>query len=943
MDSIDFDSWDEKKDKTTPLTNEFDRKSFEHFNDQIEQARKICNQYVLNSEIKEEVIKKIFIDLFNAKLDRLDARIAFERNDIINNFIESAKTLQSALNCIDLNYLQKSSIGERKKDFDLLLILLYNDLSISYSGLRNSSLSRGYAEQSIELIRDNEGYSIFSKMVEPTDVNYEEISKISFISGGLFDLYTYALFCRGVAEFRSSLKDEAEKTFKQIIEFADKTHRWNSDYVSTCINLAELLIDLSRGKEAIQMLDRVNKVDSKDSRDIRLANCILQKTSALIDQSLYGEARITLDEFFKRVGSRDESFAEPFLTGQIYYGRSFLEEARNVVKNREFNLSEAERELKNALERSEKRDQKNLIQKAAKYLGEVHKETEEIDDALDYYSISISEGEIKKFEDLLNQWKIPLNRCEDIYLLNNFSEICLKKSTHEDGSFNDVTLGLCHDLSIKLRNECKEKENQLDLSEKAQRRLLEIELIRGNSKDIHPETLDDETTFSKNFDKLVVPEVVPDIGDVKNTVPVKTKKLQFCNQLLSGALFFDRMNSNENTFDDALYSRIEFGNSNHNNKNEKPHVAELVVLRRWNSFSPSLSKRYAISLGGGYLLRIRKPVNKLDIYEDPWFNVVIDPGFNFLLNFHSENFKVQDIDAVIVTHSHSDHCAELSGIMDLMHQINKRRKKKGKEENKIKKRVYLLLSKGAYKKFSPYIPDWKEQLKDVVLLEDKTTWTAKDQEFEIEAIQTAHADLGGVRAIGILVNVKQNGGIVIGFTGDTPWRKYIQEKFNNCDVLCLHTGGIKKWEIGYDENDEELSEKDRHKKIKENTRQSNHLLYFGSLDIIEKCKKPEALVIVGEFGEELKYGLRTDLVEKLIPECGKPLCIPADAGLYLKITDEKEKKIRCDFCVRFVTPDKIRIFSYGIVDSLHYICNACHLTLNESQKRTVVESALTRH
>jgi hypothetical protein len=115
------------------------------------------------------------------------------------------------------------------------------------------------------------------------------------------------------------------------------------------------------------------------------------------------------------------------------------------------------------------------------------------------------------------------------------------------------------------------------------------------------------------------------------------------------------------------------------------------------------------------------------------------------------------------------------------------------------------------------------------------------------------------------------------------------------------------------------------------------------LDIIEKCKKPEALVIVGEFGEELKYGLRTDLVEKLIPERGKPLCIPADAGLYLKITDEKEKKIRCDFCGRFVTPDKIRIFSYGIVDSLHYICNACHLTLNDSQKRTVVESTLTRH
>jgi tetratricopeptide (TPR) repeat protein len=946
MDSIDFSSWDEKEDKTNPLC-EFDRKFYDHYCEQVKCAKNICIQF--KSELKGDINTETLNDLFCAKLDRLKARRSFEPDDIRNKYIDSAYSLQKALNHISLDHFKKSSQSLRKKDLDWLLILLYNDLSICYSGLKNSSLSRGYAEQSIELIKKDEDYIDFQNKIKFSGDQLTNNQNLKFVNGKtrLYDLYTNALFCRGLAESGLSLKEEAEKTFRQIIHLGDK-HNFpkNSDYSSACFHLAVMLIDLSRGEEAIELLEKCRGLGEKD---YRWAESRLETASAQIDQSRYEEAQKTLKELINDRPNAADSNAESILDGQICCARSYLEKARNLVKNNKENKSEIESLFKKAIEKlqiacekSRKRQQKNLIQKAAKYLAEIHNEMGKMDDALNYYSISLSEDKIKNFRSLLDDksWHELINDCEDTRLLENFSKICYKKIIDTPDRDEKIS-SFCLALLKKLKKECEEKENQLDLAERAERRIEEI-----NSVDIHPETLK-EHNFSKSFNKLTHrsdPDVclkekfeslVDKIRGCEKTDDNPKKELRFCTQLLTGALIHDRLMSNEKTFDNALFGRTP-------SKIQGNGLVELIILRRWNSFSPSLSRRYAVSLGGGYLLRIRKL--KPDNTENLWFNVVIDPGYNFLLNFHSENFKVQDIDAVVVTHSHSDHCAELSGIMDLIHQINKRRNKieNESEENKVKKRIYLLLSKGVYKKFSPYIPDWKEQLKDVILLENNSTWIPPDFPFEIKAMETAHADLGGVKAIGILVTIKQDDKILIGFTGDTPWRKNIRDNFKKCDLLCLHMGGIKEWEIGYDEDNNKIPFKKCQRMIESEIKQANHLLFYGSKDIIDNCEKKNSLVLVGEFGEELKYGLRADLVEKLTPPRG-PLCIPADTGLYLIITDTKDKKIRCDFCGRFVSDKEIRVFAYGIVDSLHYICEACHHTLNESQKRTVIESALTRH
>jgi len=957
MEQIDFNSWCEKIDnaeKVTPDTmatfkNQFDKKAFEKYRTLVKDAEGRCSNFI-NDDLyktlplddsgdKTHFVKSLIHYLFKAKLNRLEARRTFTPNIERNKYIEAANRLNVALNRIPLNYLKRPLSGHRKKDYDLLIILFYNDLSICYAGFKNSSMSRGFAEESIKLLERDKDYKNFRKMIDSIETkitqnksaeqdDYKKLLNLPFVSGKSkkYDLYTFALFCKGMAEFRSFLKEEAEKTFMTIINFAEKYRcPKNSDYHSSLVHFASLLNDLSRSKEAIIVIEKLEK--KKLSKfDRRYAEGLLEKASASIDQGSYEQARETLENIsdFSKLKGDAKRYTEQILNGLIYYGRSFLEEAKNMLPvkakygDKEKFLKDAQTYLKEALDRSRHRKQKSLIQKAAKYLAEANETNTK---KTLYYSISISEGAVNSFEALLEKDIEDLDdfvrRCEDIPLLKDFSNEILEYIRNE--SPKEKAISLCNKLLDKLKEECIEKE-KLDTAEWAERRKEELVANGCNA----PEILAG-SNFEKCYDTLTGKE--------------NHEKSEF----LKAEQIKARLDANEESFDRILYKRT--------NAIMENSIVELVVLRRWNSFSPALSRKYDMSLGGGYLLRIKAPEFKTDNTDcvkgtvksvsDDWFNLVIDPGYNFLLNFHSEKFSIEDIDAVVVTHSHPDHCAELSAIMDLMGQINKRQKKQ-----KNRKKIYLLLSRGAYKKFSSYIRDWKDQLKDILLLENDTIWPKKNnKEFEIKSIKTAHADLGGERAVGLTVKTKIGKNILFGFIGDTPWRKDIRNFFETCDILCLHIGSVKNYEIGYDKNNKRFkTAKVCLKEILKETKDVNHLHFYGSCDIINKCDK-NAIVIVSEFGEELKYGLRIDLVKKL-DKLNKALCIAADTGLYFIVTRDGEKldkKIRCDFCEGFVSPKAIKIFPYGLIDSLHYICDPCSKTLNESQKRVIVDYKLTRH
>ncbi len=513
----------------------------------------------------------------------------------------------------------------------------------------------------------------------------------------------------------------------------------------------------------------------------------------------------------------------------------------------------------------------------------------------------------------MGEW---IEKCDDLIALESFTRQILKEIKDKGIGNYRILLGKIKDT---ITRECEDK---YQLS-RAERIVSKIDRILG---------IKDEIPYPRDnyFKKWTHKEGYLTKNDIRK-----------------------RLDLNEDEFDSVLFSRTEMRNKN--------HIVELIILRRWNSFSPGLYRGYTGSLGGGYVLRVNKKLmgeyyveGKEENEENEGIeNIVIDPGYNFLQNFSKECFHINDIDTIIVTHSHLDHSAELLPIMDLIFQINKRYMYNTYEEPPKQKRVNLYLSQGAYKKFFSHIEDqdWKKQLKDVIILENLNDRECKPLKYlTVSAKRTYHMDLGGVNSIGLKfkLNMKGKNDLVLGYTGDTPWDPGIKNYFKGCDILCVHIGSIKYQEIGYSdkrykpESEREIKEKE--KEFKEKYQDTNHLLYFGTEDIIRDCAKKEEnkLIIVSEWGEELKYGLRTDICKKLSQKTGIQ-CIPGDIGLYIGIDKQRTIRVRCNFCEEFVEPKEIETFSYGLEDALHYICQTCQNTLSELQKEVVIEHRITRH
>ena len=995
---------------------------------------------------KSSLERYLIYNLFYAKIKRLEARICSKKEDEEKEYKEVLHKLLSALNA--LHNLEGDDTDKR------WLILLYNDLSICYAGLENSSMSRGYAEEARGIIEKEKSYKEFEKKWSASNSkNLKDIEGLDFVSSKLYDLYTVALFNQALAERRSSLYTEAERNFKKIIEYAKRKTKdkkdnplCNFNYYSALLNLSDLYMDLSRGREAIDLLHKVSK-DKKiaKEKDIRYWKAYLYEIDALIDQSEYGEADSLLKTFKKEETgftlNEEHKVTSTGFKGLARYARCEMEKVKYTLKNNEKSeLKKAKKIIKASIKDIRKRKQTGLEMKTYKHLSEIDKLLEEDDNPLEYFIKYLSDGEIdtlKKFakNKQSDKW---IRDCDDLDFLESFSEESCKYVNRDRKHLGKSLHLIFGELITKIKRECAAK-GQLSRAERIVKQMNEV--LEGRTdviyrEDIFPEerSLDDKELTKEGIRKRL------DINE-KEFDSIFPEERSLDDKELTKEDIRKRLDINEKEFDSVLFNRSEI---------KEKRIVELIVLRRWNSFSPGLFRDSTGSLGGGYLLRIKKNSSKEKNKDESKGydveNIVIDPGYNFLRNFRSEGFYIGDIDTIIVTHSHLDHCAELLPIMDLIYQFNKRYGSTPKRRRQ-KKRVNLCLSQGAYTKFSIFTNEaWQEQLKDVIILEnlDNGNYTPFDG-LTISAIKTHHMDLGGVNAIGLKIKIyeKDNNGkdkekLCLGFTSDTPSNPDIKKSLEGCDLLCVHLGSIKYQEIGYrddrynikgylfswDEipgNDNErlikflkenleikwvktakiekiegdktlrvytkenslslrLNEEETKvnleigdskvneftvktengklniyltRKISSKTEQreefnktyatANHLFFFGTLEVIESCaNKVEPLIIVSEFGEELKYGLRTDLCKKLSKET-KFECLPSDIGLYIGIDEDGTKKVRCDFCDEFVKPDEIKTFSFGREDAIQYICQTCNNTLSELQKHAIIKHRVTRH
>lgn len=374
----------------------------------------------------------------------------------------------------------------------------------------------------------------------------------------------------------------------------------------------------------------------------------------------------------------------------------------------------------------------------------------------------------------------------------------------------------------------------------------------------------------------------------------------------------------------------------------------LTVLRKWQSFTPSLGSYSESSRGGGYF--VYKVGNNGQIEE----GIVVDPGYDFIENFMECNFSIKDIKAIALTHSHIDHSVDFRGLMTLFHEANKRGARNKKDWKRHK--VMIILPPSCFEHFYQVLWDSKEDIKDVLVVDpcDDGQNSSRNyigdimEHFVIQAVPACHKEVReDFNCIGLTIKEKRkcgNGRNLIGFTGDTVWTPNLADNIKDFPVVCINMGGL--IDVGKNHSFEEIFKKkekkeDDYKNIKKLIYEQNHLYLPGTIALLEQLRKFKTtkLAVIGEIGQELKSELRKDLFHKLNEFidnrrgslCEKPLrVVIEDIGLTVALgfTDPSNctPYIFCFRCKNRIEPKEIQLRAIDdnrSSEQLHYYCRDC--------------------
>jgi len=304
---------------------------------------------------------------------------------------------------------------------------------------------------------------------------------------------------------------------------------------------------------------------------------------------------------------------------------------------------------------------------------------------------------------------------------------------------------------------------------------------------------------------------------------------------------------------------------------------EVLVLRRWNSYTPSLAKAPVRSRGGGYFLLV--PVDG----EPRRLGIVVDPGFNFLENFLDAGFCVDDIDVIVVTHAHPDHSAGLISCLNTVFELHQLPDKdlwtnycrENRSTTPTPHKVTLLLSPGVYEQYSSVLRDMTDLIRDIVRIKvpvyppsekspaeefsgdtdaDFTTVDlrlcdtpseskisvrtsdhdrAGDASVKLVFTCSGHTDLGAYSCLSLKVICK---GIAVGFTGDARWplNKEMKDFYDDCLALFAHVGSfVKPGEIDALESNAMGQERS----LTDAVGEYNHLYYIGTMLLLKRSAR----------------------------------------------------------------------------------------------------------
>ena len=295
----------------------------------------------------------------------------------------------------------------------------------------------------------------------------------------------------------------------------------------------------------------------------------------------------------------------------------------------------------------------------------------------------------------------------------------------------------------------------------------------------------------------------------------------------------------------------------------------VKVLRRWNSYAPLMCLDPLEDLGGGYFLA--------------WdgTGIVVDPGINLIKNAVSVGLSIEDINVIVLTHSHVDHTSDFEGLVTLFHEINVSRYDVGLDPIQFS----LYASIGAMNKYCNLISFSYHLFREVHVINPNSSYQVSDS-ICMKTTPCQHNDLfcsHPSSCVGLKFYSDKEQKPFVAITSDTGYNSQLKEAFADVEgnLVILHIGGIK---------DEELE----YIPLPNIPVYKYHLGLRGVLNFIFDIKP--SVVIISEFGEEFR-GARMGVSSLFDEEFKETKVVPADVGFTIEFSRRKPGiLVNCSIC-----------------------------------------------
>jgi len=324
----------------------------------------------------------------------------------------------------------------------------------------------------------------------------------------------------------------------------------------------------------------------------------------------------------------------------------------------------------------------------------------------------------------------------------------------------------------------------------------------------------------------------------------------------------------------------------------------LAILKGWGSAVPLVLGGEGACRGGGYFLKFNGN------------GLAVDPGHDFLMNFHDQKFHLRELDAVLVSHNHPDHTHDLKSIDDVKYEMWV----SSEETSQPYSLVLDIDTAGSTEEWNKEPKNFrKPPIRVDANRHDKVDLNElAGLPFNVESFKAEHTkDVPNAVGYRVSCMKEKKPVLTVGFSCDT---KYFSELSNDdnlggCDILVAHMSQPEIPELRDPANAEF---------------KKDHLGYRGTIELIKKCKPK--LTIISEFWAGLDDA-RILLLQGLRNRCKTNNILPGGVGLLVKVTCEpKSFQILCTNCKKWIQHEKIKVGSSSVsFGPLNYLCPDCCL------------------